>query len=94
MDVSPVLTPADLHMILKRQLDLPDVYGMNWNAFWDAITGMVKLPKKITITGWSVLLERIPEEAKTLARLLNDYSLRYTTDDFTVAYEEKSETSS
>lgn len=93
LDVSRVFTPVDLHMILKRQLDFPDVYGMNWNAFWDAITGMVKLPKKITITGWSVLLERFPEEAKTLDRLLKDYSLRYTKDDFSVAYEEEKETS-
>lgn len=93
LDVSQVFAPADLHMILKRQLDFPDVYGMNWNAFWDAITGMVKLPKKITIAGWSVLLERFPEEAKTLDRLLKDYSLRNTKDDFLVAYEEESETS-
>lgn len=94
LDVSRVVAPADLHMILKRQLDFPDVYGMNWNAFWDAITGMVKLPMKITITGWEVLEERLPKEADSFKKLLKDYSLRYTNEIITVEYEQKSETSS
>ncbi|WP_286176884.1 barstar family protein [Brevibacillus brevis] len=92
LDVSRVVAPADLHMILKRQLDFPDVYGMNWNAFWDAITGMVKLPMKLTITGCEVLEERLPKEADSLKKLLKDYSLRYTNEIFTVEYEQKSET--
>lgn len=87
IDVSQVFAPLDLHMTLKRQLDLPDIYGMNWNAFWDAITGMVKLPKKINITGWSVLVQRFPEEAKTLRGILTDYSLSYNRENFTVDYE-------
>ncbi|KMZ44795.1 hypothetical protein AC624_04535 [Bacillus sp. FJAT-27238] len=94
LDVSHVVAPADLHMILKCQLDLPDVYGMNWNAFWDAITGMVKLPMKLTITGWGVLEERLPKEANSLKKLLKDYSLRYPNENFTVEYEQKSETAS
>ncbi|GED70263.1 hypothetical protein BRE01_39650 [Brevibacillus reuszeri] len=87
IDVSRVFAPLDLHLVLKRQLDLPDMYGMNWNAFWDAITGMVKLPRKITISGWSVLDERFPEEAKTLRKILTDYSVRYGSENFLVKYE-------
>ncbi|TKI54924.1 ribonuclease inhibitor [Brevibacillus antibioticus] len=84
LDISRVVAPADLHIILKRKLDFPDVYGMNWNAFWDAITRMVKLPKKITISGWDVLEERLPKEADSLNELLKDYSVRYTNEIFTV----------
>jgi len=87
IDASKVFAPSDFHSILKRELGFPDFYGMNWDAFWDAITGLVKMPKTITITGWDVLEERFPEVASTFKELINKYNVRYSNENFTVVYE-------
>jgi hypothetical protein len=41
LDVSTIQDSMELHSLLKKELELPDFYGMNWDAFWDAITGLV-----------------------------------------------------
>lgn len=33
-----------LHDILKKELNLPDYYGKNFDALWDCLTGWVTLP--------------------------------------------------
>ncbi|MEU6540552.1 barstar family protein [Streptomyces sp. NPDC047000] len=38
IDVSEVTDERALHLLLKRELGFPDFYGMNWDAFRDAIT--------------------------------------------------------
>ena len=32
---------ADIHDIIKKELDFPDHYGKNLDAFWDCLTDMV-----------------------------------------------------
>lgn len=32
------------HSLMKEKLKFPEYYGMNWDAFWDSITGLVKMP--------------------------------------------------
>ncbi|MFE9574497.1 barstar family protein [Streptomyces sp. NPDC006692] len=29
---------------LEREFDFPYFYGRNWDAFWDAVTGLVEIP--------------------------------------------------
>ncbi|MGC5327676.1 barstar family protein [Brevibacillus sp. SYSU BS000544] len=86
IDVSKVFAISDLQLMLKNGLDFPDFYGMNWNAFWDAITGLVKMPRKLTFTQWGVLENRFSEEAKILETLLNKYSQSHPNDNFIVVY--------
>ena len=52
IDVTNVNTSNELQSIIKNKLDFPEFYGMNWDAFWDAITGLVELPKRLVIKGW------------------------------------------
>ncbi|WP_159400280.1 barstar family protein [Streptomyces sp. XY431] len=47
IDVGAVLDDRDLHATLQRELGLPSFYGGNWNAFRDAVTGLVVLPAEI-----------------------------------------------
>ena len=35
VDFSEVKYYAEIHEVLKRDLDFPDYYGCNWDAFWD-----------------------------------------------------------
>ena len=35
LDFTNIQYYLDFHQIIKKELDFPDYYGMNWDAFWD-----------------------------------------------------------
>ncbi|MER7708888.1 CPCC family cysteine-rich protein [Kitasatospora sp. NPDC097605] len=72
IDVGAVQDDHALHAVLKRELGFPSFYGMNWNAFWDAITGLVTMPRELHFTGWPELERRCPGSAAQLRRQLTD----------------------
>ena len=73
IDVSNVQSKRELHKILKEKLGFPNFYGMNWGAFWDAITGLVELPETIIFQGFNTLKLKLPETAEILMRYFKDY---------------------
>ncbi|MFI9580600.1 barstar family protein [Streptomyces sp. NPDC052236] len=77
IDVGSVADEDELHALLKRELGFPDFYGMNWAAFWDAITGLVRIPEHVRFVGWGQLAERVPHGAEMLGRALDDYRAEY-----------------
>ncbi|EAG1700880.1 barnase inhibitor [Listeria monocytogenes] len=74
IDLKKVSTKEELQILLKRNLDFPDYYGRNWDAFWDTITGVVELPEKIIFENWLDLEESIPDEANSLKEMLENYN--------------------
>ena len=67
----------DMHEKIKVAFDFPDWYGMNWNAFWDTITGLVELPKQLVFIGWNNISKKLPEEAQILKYYLDEYEKNY-----------------
>ncbi|MFF3404311.1 barstar family protein [Streptomyces sp. NPDC002659] len=43
IDVSAARDGRQLHAALSQALGFPAFCGMNWDAFWDAITGLVEM---------------------------------------------------
>jgi RNAse (barnase) inhibitor barstar len=70
IDLSEINTARQLHASLAAALAFPANYGMNWDAFWDAITGLVDMPQQLQFTGWQVLEERLARDAAVLQRIL------------------------
>jgi RNAse (barnase) inhibitor barstar len=77
IDVSEVSDERSLHLLLKRELDFPEFYGMNWDAFWDAITGLVSIPDQVRFLGWDQLAAGVPLGAAMLRRALDAYQAAY-----------------
>jgi ribonuclease inhibitor len=77
IDLSSVTTAGELHGRLRDALGFPDWYGCNWDAFWDAITGLVDLPEQLRITGWPVLSQRLPEDARLMKKCLAEMNTQY-----------------
>ncbi|MEB3749710.1 hypothetical protein EP10_000549 [Geobacillus icigianus] len=77
LDVSHIQDSKELHSLLKKELDLPDFYGMNWDAFWDAITGLVELPEILIFEGWDHIERKLPEDSQTLMNILKDFNEQY-----------------
>ncbi len=72
IDLAGVRTSEELQSLLSRSLDFPDWYGGNWNAFWDAITGLVDMPRCLRLAGWVEFSARLPEDARLLRKCLDD----------------------
>ena len=70
IDLSEINTARQLHAALAAALDFPSFYGMNWDAFWDAITGLVDMPHQLELRGWPAFAARLPHDAATLQRIL------------------------
>jgi RNAse (barnase) inhibitor barstar len=77
IDVSGIADERALHLLLKRELGFPDFYGMNWAAFWDAITGLVRIPEHVCFLGWDRFADVVPHGAARLRQALDDYRATY-----------------
>ncbi|MFC9462479.1 barstar family protein [Streptomyces sp. NPDC056983] len=77
IDVSGLLDERALHLLLQQELGFPDFYGKNWDAFWDAITGLVWIPDRLRFLGWEQLVEDVPSGAAMLRRALDNYRATY-----------------
>ncbi|MFG2695789.1 barstar family protein [Kitasatospora sp. NPDC048407] len=68
IDLGSVCNERDLHALVKRELGFPAFYGMNWDAFWDAITGLIEMPDELRFAYWAELELRVPQAASALRR--------------------------
>jgi RNAse (barnase) inhibitor barstar len=71
VDLSACRSGREVHEKLARALDFPDFYGRNWDAFWDAITGLVQMPKRLRVIGWAQLERRLPRDAELMRSCLD-----------------------
>lgn len=74
INVGGITSTKDLHKLLKKELNFPDFYGMNWDAFWDSITGLVEMPEQLEIKGWENLRKVLNYDAEMLLKCLNEYN--------------------
>ena len=70
IDLSDINTARQLHASLAAALAFPSFYGMNWDAFWDAITGLVDMPQQLELRGWPAFAARLPADAAMLQRIV------------------------
>jgi RNAse (barnase) inhibitor barstar len=70
IDLRDVGSSLELQQRLMTSLDFPGWYGKNWNAFWDAITGLVGMPHRLRLVGWAAFQDRLPLDAKQLQECL------------------------
>ena len=76
--VSTINSSNELQVLLKEKLGFPEFYGMNWDAFWDAITGLVEMPERLTIIGWNELQKKLPRDAELMKKLLSDLNSKHS----------------
>lgn len=74
LDFNDVKTYWDFHNVIKTELDFPDYYGCNWDAFWDCMTDLiVGDPIHIQIVGLEMLRKiKYDDEIEMLIDTLKD----------------------
>lgn len=71
LDISGVASIDQLHQLLSEALGFPDWYGKNWDAFGDAITGLVDMPEQLHLIGWDSFERRFPRDARIMKERLD-----------------------
>ncbi|MFC5800936.1 barstar family protein [Streptomyces formicae] len=80
IDVSTTRDARQLHTTLSQSLGFPSFYGMNWDGFWDAVTGLVDMPDHVRFLGWGSLAEHLPHDAELLRAALDRFRHQYRPD--------------
>lgn len=86
ISLNTINTIDELHLEFKNKLSFPDFYGMNWDAFWDAITGLVFMPKRIIFFDWYEFEIKFPKDSRILKSILEEYKKEYSTVSCKVCY--------
>ncbi|WP_371316783.1 barstar family protein [Pseudomonas gingeri] len=87
IDLSEVTSSSELHSILSEALGFPGWYGGNWDAFWDAITGLVPMPAQLKISGWGRFSRRLPGDARLMQKCFADMKAEYPERALDVAFD-------
>lgn len=77
IDLGTINSIKELHLLFKKEFFFPDFYGMNWDAFWDSITGFVVLPRKIIFKDWDKFITNFPRDAKIMKQCFEDLKKHY-----------------
>ncbi|WP_457324762.1 barstar family protein [Roseateles sp. P5_E11] len=77
IDLAKASSSAELQALLRDSLDFPGWYGCNWNAFWDAITGLVDMPETLRFVGWTEFSSRLPGDAELMIGCLQEMTDKY-----------------
>lgn len=86
IDLSRVSDTRMLHSVLSEALEFPGWYGGNWDAFWDAITGLVALPVELKFTGWASFEQRFPHDANIMRQCFSEMAEQYPAEASLVTY--------
>lgn len=74
INMKNIETPKQFQASLEQMLCMPSFYGMNWDAYWDAITGLITLPDELILDGWHVYKSKNQEDAKNFERIMKKYN--------------------
>ena len=69
IDFRYISDPDFLQDELIRVLKLSEFYGGNWDAFWNSISGITKMPSNFILYNINDYKKRYPEDAKKLLLL-------------------------
>jgi RNAse (barnase) inhibitor barstar len=76
-DFRSIQSVDDFHRQMAKLLSFPAYYGRNWDAFWDAITGLVPMPENLIFYNIGSFAEAHPDAAATLLRIIAQYNQQF-----------------
>jgi len=74
IDLGLIVTIENLHETFADRLSFPEFYGKNWDAFWDTITGIVKMPKILNLINWKTFEKTFLKDSLILKKIIKDYN--------------------
>ena len=77
IDLGLCKNTKEVHEVFEKTLGFPNFYGRNWDAMWDAITGLVDMPTNLILYNY-LHFDRISKpDADKLIQLTVDYNEKF-----------------
>lgn len=67
LDFSQCRYSGEIYAIIQKEMELPEWFGNNLSAFWDALTGMIEVPAVIVFHRQTKNQELVPLVEKLIA---------------------------
>ena len=79
LDFSNCKYLGEAHELIKTELELPEFYGCNLDALWDAITGLMYVPAniKIIFKPEVVVTKELADEIKKIIQVFQEAEQEY-----------------
>lgn len=77
IDLAKINSIPQFHQVVKEELDFSSFYGMNWDAFWDSITSLTKMPQSLVFINWNDFENRFKRDASILKKIIDDFNEEY-----------------
>lgn len=74
IDLGNINSVQELHLKFKTALHFSEEYGMNWVAFWEAISSQEDMPEELILINWKSLEMTLPSDAEKLRQLIIDFN--------------------
>ena len=74
IDLTGIDTEAAFHRLMRRELGFPEWCGANWDAFWDAIRGLVEMPECVVLQHWQGFAMACPRAMQVLRDIIARYN--------------------
>ncbi len=70
---------VEAHELIKKELELPEFYGCNLDALWDAVTGLMYVPVniKIIFKPETVAAEKLADEIEKIIQVFQEAEEEY-----------------
>jgi ribonuclease inhibitor len=79
INLSGIESKVAIHEAFKQQLGFPNWYGPSWDAFWDAIIAVVKMPDEVILRNWQDFAQACPKDMLILRQVIADYQVEKPT---------------
>jgi ribonuclease inhibitor len=79
INLSGIESKVAIHEAFKQQLGFPNWYGPSWDAFWDAIIAVVKMPDEVILRNWQEFAQACPKDMLILRQVIADYQVEKPT---------------
>lgn len=74
IDLAKIESLKHLHSVFKTELGFPEWYGMNWDAFWDSITGLIELKSNLKLSNFKSFEAAFSRDAEILNEIVNRFN--------------------
>jgi len=84
IDLGQANSTKELHQMLASELNFPDYYGENWDAFDEVLNDLEYFKESLIFLNYGLLLLKLPRDAKLFKKCIEEFLRQYPDNNITI----------